>query len=73
MVPLSNPIKAIDGTMMHDIFVPKGTVVMFGIISCNTSSSLWGSDALEWKPERWLVPLPKAVVDARLPGVYPNQ
>ena len=27
-------------------------------------------DALEWKPERWLSPLPQAVIDAHLPGVY---
>ncbi|EEB98095.1 hypothetical protein MPER_02458 [Moniliophthora perniciosa FA553] len=32
--------------------------------------SLWGPDALEWKPERWLEPLPAVIPEARIPGVY---
>lgn len=27
-------------------------------------------DADEWKPERWFSPLPDALVDARIPGIY---
>ena len=33
---------------------------------------MWGEDALEWKPERWLAPLPSTVADAKIPGVYSN-
>lgn len=33
---------------------------------------LWGEDADEWKPERWLSPLPDAVLNANIPGVFPN-
>lgn len=36
------------------------------------ASLSWGEDALEWKPERWLKPLPRAVEDAWIPGIYSN-
>ncbi|KAI0073418.1 hypothetical protein K474DRAFT_1710699 [Panus rudis PR-1116 ss-1] len=29
-------------------------------------------DAKEWKPERWLSPLPQSVVDEHIPGIYSN-
>ncbi|TBU52591.1 hypothetical protein BD310DRAFT_831896 [Dichomitus squalens] len=29
-----------------------------------------GDDAYEWKPERWLGPLPETVERAAIPGVY---
>lgn len=35
-----------------------------------TNNDIEGPDALEFKPERWLSPLPDAVGDAALPGVY---
>jgi len=72
IMPLSTPIRGNDGTMMHEIFVPKGTMVFVGIIASNRNPALWGEDALEWKPERWLEPLPDAVGEAHLPGVYSN-
>ncbi|KAH9950796.1 hypothetical protein B0H21DRAFT_681895, partial [Amylocystis lapponica] len=31
-----------------------------------------GTKYLEWKPERWLSPLPSTVTEARVPGVYSN-
>jgi hypothetical protein len=27
-------------------------------------------DAHEWKPERWLSPLPETITDSKVPGVY---
>lgn len=38
----------------------------------NRSAKLWGPDALEWKPERWMGELPESVLSARLPGIYSN-
>lgn len=58
--------------MITEIEVPKGTIVLLGVRACNRNKDIWGPDALEWKPERWLSPLPKAVTDARIPGVYSN-
>lgn len=72
VLPLSEPIQGVDGTMMNEIPVPKDTTVLVGIRSCNRSKAIWGEDALEWKPERWLAPLPDTVAKAHLPGVYSN-
>jgi cytochrome P450 len=45
-------------------------MVIVGIEAYNRSTDLWGDDANEWKPERWLKPLPKALADDHSPGVY---
>ena len=34
--------------------VPKGTVLMLSPWAVNRSTALWGPDALDFKPERWL-------------------
>jgi len=57
---------------MNSIFIPKGTEIYLGIVSVNTDKQIWGPDALEWKPERWLSPLPQSVIDAKVPGVLPG-
>ncbi|KAG5635672.1 hypothetical protein H0H81_010449 [Sphagnurus paluster] len=71
-VPLSAPIKGIDGREMHSIMIPKGTKVFISILNANRDPALWGPDSHEWKPERWLSPLPQALADARVPGIYSN-
>ena len=51
--------------------VQKGTIVLVGIYSSNRSTALWGADAREWRPERWLNGgIPEAVADAKIPGIY---
>ena len=58
--------------MMDSIFVPKDTSVGIGILSANRSKAIWGEDADEWKPERWLKPLPETVTSVKIPGVLGN-
>ena len=58
--------------MLDSLFVPKGTAIGIGMLSANQHKALWGEDALEWKPERWLEPLPESVTSAKMPGVYSN-
>ena len=58
--------------MIHELVIPKDTTVCVGVLSSNTNKAIWGEDAMEWKPERWLSPLPKSVTDAKIPGVYSN-
>ncbi|RDB25864.1 Docosahexaenoic acid omega-hydroxylase CYP4F3 [Hypsizygus marmoreus] len=70
VMPLSVPIKGKDGSDIHTITVPKDTRIVISILNANRDSALWGPDALEWKPERWMSPLPQALLDARMPGVY---
>jgi len=52
--------------------VPKSTNVLIAIRGANRSADIWGPDAEEWKPERWLSPLPDSVAKARIPGMYRN-
>jgi len=70
IVPLLTPTTGIDGREMHQIVVPKGTTVIISIINFNQDPTLWGPDSYEWKPERWLSPLPDTITEAPAPGVY---
>ncbi|PPQ74553.1 hypothetical protein CVT24_004347 [Panaeolus cyanescens] len=70
ILPLSQPIIGVDGREISEIFVPKGTTVMCGLMASNRNTDIWGPDADEWKPERWLEGLPDSVSDAHLPGIY---
>lgn len=72
ILPLRSPIKGSDGSTINEVFVPKNTTVIIGIRTLNTDPLIWGPDAAEWKPERWLSPLPESVINARIPGVYSN-
>ena len=72
VLPLSEPIRGVDGRWIKEIPVPKNTGVIVSIRGCNRNKAIWGEDAHEWKPERWLSPLPEPVTDARIPGVYSN-
>ncbi|KZT66909.1 cytochrome P450 [Daedalea quercina L-15889] len=70
VMPLSSPIRGVDGRLITEIPVPEGTVVHIGILASNRNPELWGPDAAEWKPERWLGPLPEVVKEAHVPGDY---
>ncbi|TFK81801.1 cytochrome P450 [Polyporus arcularius HHB13444] len=72
VLPLSAPVRGRDGRMISELVVQEGTVVIAHFQASNSSKELWGEDAEEWKPGRWLEPLPPALDDARLPGVYSN-
>ncbi|KAM5545440.1 hypothetical protein V8D89_000478 [Ganoderma adspersum] len=72
VLPLLTPVRGRDGTMITELVIPKGTVMIMNYQGSNTAAELWGDDAQEWKPERWLSPLPKALEEARIPGVYSN-
>ena len=41
-------------TSIQGQFVPKGTTIILAPWAINASTHLWGADALEFKPERWL-------------------
>ncbi|KAI0668322.1 cytochrome P450 [Trametes maxima] len=72
VLPLSVPVRGVDGTSITSIPVKKGNIVLTGLEASNRNKALWGEDADEWKPERWLKPLPRALEDAHIPGVYSN-
>ncbi|KAJ7746004.1 cytochrome P450 [Mycena metata] len=68
----STPITTADGSMVTEIPVPAETNIMVSILASNRNPAVWGPDVFEWKPERWLSPLPKSVADAHIPGIYAN-
>ncbi|KAF5342991.1 hypothetical protein D9758_013699 [Tetrapyrgos nigripes] len=70
VLPLSTPIAGIDGTLITELHVPKNTHIIISVLNSNRNPAIWGPDALEWKPERWLSPLPDELVEAHIPGVY---
>jgi len=54
IVPLSTPITTATGEKVSSIHVPKGTPVVVPIQAIGCSKAIWGPDAKEFKPERWL-------------------
>jgi cytochrome P450 len=69
-ISLHTPIIGRDGSEITEIAVPKGTTTVVAILAANVNPDLWGPDAAEWKPERWLGELPSAIGQAKMPGIY---
>ena len=67
-----HPIRARDGSLKSDIFIPKGTSLAIGTRSASRYKPVWGEDANEWKPDRWFGKLPGDDAETRIPGVSPN-
>lgn len=70
ILPLAKPVRGADGQERTEVYVPKGTNVIASAFGANCNPELWGSDSYEWKPERWLSPLPESVIEAHMPGIY---
>ncbi|KAJ7201862.1 cytochrome P450 [Mycena pura] len=71
VLPLSTPLTGVDGTVMHSVNVPKGTTIFIGIAAANHSTQIWGADARDFNPARWLKADAHAV-SANTCGVYAN-
>ncbi len=69
---LQKPVLGVDGRMMSELAIPKGTLILPCFLPSNTAKDILGEDVGEWKPERWLSPLPPSVSEARIPSVYSN-
>ncbi|TBU29268.1 cytochrome P450 [Dichomitus squalens] len=72
VLPLSSHVRQKDGALMNEFIVPKDTFILMDLLGFNTNKHIWGEDAFEWRPERWLEPLPGKLTDIRVPGVYSN-
>lgn len=72
VLPLSSPMRTLSNKTVTQLPIPKDTRISISIIGCNQNPKIWGDDAYEWKPERWLQPLRDEVVQAKVPGVYSN-
>ncbi|RPD53163.1 cytochrome P450 [Lentinus tigrinus ALCF2SS1-7] len=71
VLPLGQ-VTGADGRTIDKLFVPEGTIVWINMFGLNRDKDIWGPDADEWKPERWLKPLPPSVADAHIPSIYAN-
>jgi cytochrome P450 len=58
VLPLSEPVTLPGGSKTDSIVVGKGTTLTIPIGTMNRSKVVWGPDAGEFRPERWLTPLP---------------
>ena len=71
VLPLLWPMKSADGkTTITEIPLRKDQEVMISILNVNQSKAIWGEDAEEWKPDRWMSSLPDSVASARVPSLY---
>ncbi|KAJ7151161.1 cytochrome P450 [Mycena filopes] len=54
VLPLSEPITTTSGKLINEIPVKKGQHLIIAISSYHRLTSVWGDDAEEFKPSRWL-------------------
>ena len=71
ILPLAWPIKSAGGkSEIREIPLCKNTKITIAAYGCNRSKAIWGEDAHEWKPERWIGGQAEEAAKVRLPGVY---
>jgi len=54
IIPLSTPLKSKNGEIITSIPVSKGQRCFLGVSVYNLLKSVWGEDADQWRPERFL-------------------
>ncbi|KAF7986221.1 hypothetical protein HWV62_38664 [Athelia sp. TMB] len=69
VIPLSSPVKLRDGKEAMTIRVRKGTYIHIPIEGLNTNEDIWGNDALNFNPDRWM-DLPENAKAPKHPGFY---
>jgi cytochrome P450 len=73
VLPLRTPIKSRDGKRdIHEIALKRNSFIFANLVAVNRDPEMWGEDAEEWKPERWLGKKPEDVAKVRIPGIYPG-
>lgn len=72
VLPISAPIYGQGGSAMSEVGIPEGTFIIINCQGSNTNAAWWGEDVYEWRPERWMEPLPAELEKARVPGIASN-
>ena len=76
ILPLHFPVRSRSGALTSAVALPRGTHAIISILAANRHRGMWGADANEWRPERWLssptASVPGVKDDIRYPGVYSN-
>jgi len=68
-IPLSTPVRDEHGNMLEGLRIRKGENILIPILPLNRAKSIWGEDALEFRPERWQN-IPEAA--NTIPGLWSN-
>jgi len=71
VIPLGAPYVDAHGRMHDSIRIGKGSPVVIPILAMNRSKRIWGEDAYDFKPERWLSATAPGAVQS-MPGVWGN-
>ncbi|GLB35548.1 putative cytochrome p450 [Lyophyllum shimeji] len=69
ILPLSKPFTDRKGVVHDTVRVNEGQTLLIPILAINRDKSIWGEDAMEFRPERW-EKVPEAA--AAIPGVWGN-
>ncbi|KAF8754698.1 cytochrome P450 [Rhizoctonia solani] len=70
-LPLQQQVMSSDGkTTMTHVPVKKGMQIYISLDAANRDKQIWGDDANEFRPSRWLEELPLSVKDSNLPSAY---
>jgi len=69
VLPLHKPFTDTKGVVHDCIKVHKGQTIQIPILGINQDKSIWGEDALEFRPERWQS-IPEGAHS--IPGIWGN-
>ncbi|KAK0455354.1 cytochrome P450 [Desarmillaria tabescens] len=69
IIPLGEPITTADGRISYEVPVTKGQIVTASVYTYNRLPSVWGDDAEQWNPQRFLRPREKEQVSL---GIFSN-
>ncbi|KAG2153235.1 cytochrome P450 [Suillus clintonianus] len=53
-LPLHFPARSRSGADTSVVTIPQGTHIIISILAANRHQEIWGADANDWRPERWL-------------------
>jgi len=71
IIPLSKPVKTKSGEESYEVSIKEGEPVLISICGYNRLKELWGDDAQEWNPARFMGERLAAMPKHSL-GVYSN-
>ncbi|KAK0186147.1 cytochrome P450 [Armillaria mellea] len=69
IIPLGEPITTTEGTIAYEVPVSKGQIVTASVYTYNRLPRVWGDDAEQWNPQRFLLPREREQVSL---GVFAN-
>jgi cytochrome P450 len=67
-LPLQFPVRSSSGAEVSAIAMHEKSFVVISILAANRNRTIWGDDANEWKPERWLSSPAGSEMDAPFDG-----